>query len=82
MRCPRPFFAKSAREYLSFRHRTVHQAREARERVEAALLGHQEPDGSWAGADGSENGQGKVYCTAMALLSLSVRHHFLPIYQD
>ena len=57
-------------------------AREARERVEAALLGHQEPDGSWAGADGSENGQGKVYCTAMALLSLSVRHHFLPIYQD
>ena len=57
-------------------------AREARDRVEAALLGHQEPDGSWAGADGSENGQGKVYCTAMALLSLSVRHHFLPIYQD
>ncbi|MFM8470708.1 MAG: hypothetical protein ACKODH_12220 [Limisphaerales bacterium] len=57
-------------------------AREARERVEQLLLTHQQPDGSWMGADGSEGGQGRVYCTALALLSLSVRHHFLPIYQD
>jgi hypothetical protein len=57
-------------------------AREARERVEAVLLAHQQADGSWSGADGSESGQGRVYCTALALLSLSVRHGYLPIYQD
>lgn len=57
-------------------------ARDSRQQVEQLLLTHQQPDGSWAGADGSEGGQGRVYCTALALLSLSVRHHFLPIYQD
>ena len=57
-------------------------AREARGRVEALLLPRQQQDGSWEGADGSENGQGRVYCTALALLSLSVRHAYLPIYQD
>ncbi len=57
-------------------------ARDSRQQVEQLLLTHQQPDGSWAGADGSESGQGRVYCTALALLSLSVRHHFLPIYQD
>ena len=57
-------------------------AREARGRVEGLLVPRQHPDGSWDGADGSESGQGKVYCTALALLSLSVRHGYLPIYQD
>ena len=57
-------------------------AREARGRVEGLLLPRQQTDGSWDGADGSENGQGRVYCTALALLSLSVRHAYLPIYQD
>ena len=57
-------------------------AREARERVEGLLTVHQMPDGSWDGSQGSESGQGKVYCTALALLSLSVRYHYLPIYQE
>lgn len=57
-------------------------AREARRRVEGLLVPRQLPDGSWDGADGSESGQGRVYCTALALLSLSVRHAYLPIYQD
>ena len=57
-------------------------AREARQRVEAVLLAHQQPEGSWTGADGSENSQGRVFCTALALLSLSVRYHYLPIYQE
>ena len=57
-------------------------ARVARERVEGLLTTHQQPDGSWDGSQGSESGQGRVYCTALALLSLSVRYHYLPIYQD
>ncbi len=57
-------------------------AGEARDRVETVLLANQHADGSWSGADGSESGQGRVYCTSLALLSLSVRHHYLPIYQD
>jgi len=57
-------------------------ARVARERVEGLLTAHQQPDGSWDGSQGSESGQGRVYCTALALLSLSVRYHYLPIYQD
>ncbi|MBI5774926.1 MAG: hypothetical protein HZA89_14445 [Verrucomicrobia bacterium] len=57
-------------------------AREARERVEGILLARQLPDGSWDGAGGADAGQGKVYCSALALLSLSVQHHYLPIYQD
>ncbi len=57
-------------------------ARESRERVEGLLQANQQPDGSWEGADGSERAQGKVYGTALALLSLSVRFQYLPIYQD
>ena len=29
-----------------------------------------------------ERGAGKVYSTALAILSLSVKYHFLPIYQE
>lgn len=57
-------------------------ARDARAQVEGLLLANQQPDGSWEGADGSERAQGRVYGTALALLSLSVRYHYLPIYQD
>jgi len=35
----------------------------------------QEKDGAWNGS------HGKVYCIAMSLLSLSIYHHYLPIYQ-
>ena len=57
-------------------------AREAQEQVAQVLLSHRQPDGGWEGADSSESGQGRVYCTSLALLSLAVRYHYLPIYQE
>jgi hypothetical protein len=29
----------------------------------------------------TERGTGRVYCTSLAVLSLSVKYHYLPIYQ-
>jgi hypothetical protein len=54
-------------------------AAEAAERVAEVLLPMQEADGSWKPGAGSESN--RIYRTAMALLSLSVKYHFLPIYQ-
>jgi hypothetical protein len=45
------------------------------------LLPKQASDGSWLAENGEERNHGGVYCTAMAVLSLSVKYHFLPIYQ-
>jgi hypothetical protein len=28
-----------------------------------------------------ERSAGRIYCTALAMLSLSVKYHYLPIYQ-
>ena len=56
-------------------------AEEGRRVVADVLLPVQNRDGSWEGRGGEERGGGKVYATAMAVLSLSVKHHFLPIYQ-
>ncbi len=53
----------------------------ARKVVEDALLPKQGPDGSWLGQSGQERGAGKVYATSLAILSLAVKFHFLPIYQ-
>jgi hypothetical protein len=53
----------------------------ARQRVEQILLRHQSDDGSWRAADGQERHSGRVYATAMAVLSLSMKYHYLPIYQ-
>ena len=50
-------------------------AKKAREIVEKALLKKQQKNGSWSG------GHGPIYCTSMAMLSLSVKYHYLPIYQ-
>ena len=49
--------------------------------AEKILLAKQNPEGSWYGSDGQERVAGKVYCTALAVLSLSVKYHYLPIYQ-
>ncbi len=57
------------------------QARKARENVERVMLHQQKADGSWEAANRTENDAGKIYCTSMAILSLSVKYHFLPIYQ-
>ena len=50
-------------------------ATKAREFVEKSLLKKQKKNGSWSG------GHGPIYCTSMAILSLSVKYHYLPIYQ-
>jgi hypothetical protein len=54
-------------------------AEESAKRVREVLLKLQDPNGSWKMVSDLE--RNKVYCTAMALLSLSVKYHFLPIYQ-
>ena len=56
-------------------------ARNARDTTEKLLLPMQSVDGSWSGNNGMEAGAGRVYCTSLAMLSLSVKYHFLPIYQ-
>jgi len=45
------------------------------------LLEKQSADGSWLAENGSEREQGAVYSTSMSVLSLSVKYHYLPIYQ-
>ena len=49
--------------------------------VPALLLDEQKSDGSWIGRSSDEQRYGNVYATALAVLSLSVRYHYLPIYQ-
>lgn len=56
-------------------------AARAKQRTEQLLLANQQEDGSWIGHDTQEYSAGRVYCTSLALLSLSVKYHFLPIYQ-
>jgi hypothetical protein len=45
------------------------------------LLSHQSPDGSWASGNPNENQWGRIYCTSMSVLALSVEYEYLPIYQ-
>ncbi|MFN3483997.1 MAG: prenyltransferase/squalene oxidase repeat-containing protein [Planctomycetota bacterium] len=56
-------------------------AAHARKAVEEALLPIQDPDGAWRGRHGQERDAGRVYATSLAVLSLAVKHHYLPIYQ-
>ncbi|MCA8999237.1 MAG: terpene cyclase/mutase family protein [Planctomycetaceae bacterium] len=56
-------------------------AETARRLVQEMLLAKQAEDGSWTAHNGSEKGVGAVYATSMAVLSLSVKYHYLPIYQ-
>jgi hypothetical protein len=49
--------------------------------VSALLLERQQADGSWAAPSGEELGAGRSYATSLAILSLSVKYHYLPIYQ-
>jgi hypothetical protein len=55
-------------------------AKIARKKVEGIMLKLQRGDGSWHGS-GSENSAGQIYSTSMAILSLAVKYHYLPIYQ-
>jgi hypothetical protein len=56
-------------------------AKVAAQLVQEMLLPRQAADGSWLAENGEEKNHGAVYSTAMAVLSLSVKYHFLPIYQ-
>jgi hypothetical protein len=62
-------------------HRGGDYAATARRRTEDILLRAQDASGAWNPKNGNEKSQGAVYATSLALLSLSVYHHFLPIYQ-
>lgn len=53
----------------------------ARRKTEDTLIKAQSPEGAWYPRNGNEKSAGAVYATALSLLSLSVYHHFLPIYQ-
>jgi hypothetical protein len=41
----------------------------------------QQPGGFWNGVSGDDHNAGTNYCTAMAVLALTVEYRFLPIYQ-
>lgn len=56
-------------------------AEQAEKIVTDLLLPKQGSDGSWQAPNGEEHGAGRVYGTSMAILSLSVKYHYLPIYQ-
>ncbi len=49
--------------------------------ISSDLLGRQRPDGSWSSSASGDNEGGDNYCTAMAILSLTVPYRYLPIYQ-
>jgi hypothetical protein len=51
-------------------------AEHARREVARILAPQQQKDGSWPRSEG-----GAVYSTTLAVLSLSVKYHYLPIYQ-
>jgi len=49
--------------------------------LERLILENQKNDGSWPAEAGSAQGAGPAYSTAMAVLALSVKYRYLPIYQ-
>jgi hypothetical protein len=76
------FFFYGAYYYVQGMHqRGGKHAEEAEKRVKTLLLEKVQADGSWAAPSGEEAGAGKIYATSMAVLSLSVKYHYLPIYQ-
>ena len=56
-------------------------AETAQKLVQQMLLEKQQENGSWLAQNGSEKNHGAVYATCLAVLSLSVKYHYLPIYQ-
>ncbi len=56
-------------------------AQQAAPLVSKLLLAEQNADGSWLSTRGEERNYGTAYATTLAVLSLSVTYHYLPIYQ-
>ncbi len=54
-------------------------AEDSAKRIGSVLLPLQAENGSWKPVSDLE--RNRIYCTALALLSLSVKYHYLPIYQ-
>ena len=51
----------------------------SKQKTAVEMLKRQRRDGSWPSGEG--HGAGYIYSTSLALLSLSVHHNYLPIYQ-
>ena len=68
--CPIAMFQMGDKYYLPYQ-----------SKLTALLLEHQQADGSWLSDDGNDRNGGRNYCTAMAVLALSVEYRYLPIYQ-
>lgn len=58
-----------------------HYAEVASRTVRELLLPSQDAEGAWLASGGEEQVIGKTYATSLAILSLSVQYHYLPIYQ-
>jgi hypothetical protein len=56
-------------------------AAEGKKVITNVLLPLQSQQGWWEGRGGEERQGGKIYATSLAVLALSVKNHFLPIYQ-
>lgn len=56
-------------------------AKEAEQQIAKVLLPRQQGDGSWLADGGDEKRIGHVYSTSLTMLTLSVKYHYLPIYQ-
>jgi hypothetical protein len=57
------------------------QEQEALKFTESTLGSHQSADGSWLASDGPERDAGRIYGTAMAILNLSAKFHYLPVFR-
>lgn len=53
----------------------------SRETTRNVLLPLQAADGSWDAVQGAEAVAGRIYATSLSILALSVKNHYLPIYQ-
>jgi hypothetical protein len=76
------FFYYGIYYYAQGMHQAGGEFAETADRITRELLvEEQSRDGSWLGRNGEEKNVGAVYSTCLAILSLSVRYHYLPIYQ-
>ncbi|MCC9641441.1 terpene cyclase/mutase family protein [Rhodopirellula sp. JC740] len=76
------FFFYGMYYYAQGMHQVGGEAAEtAAKLVPELLLRLQSDNGSWVSHQGEERNVGLAYATALSILSLSVRYHYLPIYQ-
>ncbi len=76
------FFYYGLYYYAQGMHQVGGEYAETAERLtRESLLQEQAANGSWTARNGEERNHGSAYSTCLAILSLSVRYHYLPIYQ-